>query len=124
MSQLDKCLKFKSIQGDDYTTYKITPQNAIAVRHLSSCGTIVNTKESRDVTNCCFWKFMSMFIGEALRDLATTCNFARSSFEPCFAKMSVMFVHPVMFRSTLPCQKGFWRSLYLLSVLNGSSKGH
>ena len=42
MSQLDKCLKFKSIRGDknDCTLYKITLRNAINSRHLSSGGTI------------------------------------------------------------------------------------
>ena len=41
--QLDKCLKFKPIQGDenDCTFHKITPRNALNFRHLSSCGTIV-----------------------------------------------------------------------------------
>ena len=43
VSQLDKCLKFKSIRGDknDRTLYKITPRNAINYSHLSSCCTIV-----------------------------------------------------------------------------------
>ena len=42
MSQLDKRLKFKSIQGDknDCTLYKINPRNAINFRRLSTCGTI------------------------------------------------------------------------------------
>ena len=42
VSQLDKCLKFKSTQGDknDCTLYKIIPRKALNFRHLSSCGTI------------------------------------------------------------------------------------
>ena len=40
VSQLGKCLKFKSIRGDknDCTLYQITPRNAINFGHLSSCG--------------------------------------------------------------------------------------
>ena len=43
VSQLDKCLIFKSFQGDknDCIPYKITPRNAVNFRHLSSCDTIV-----------------------------------------------------------------------------------
>ena len=42
MSQLSKCLKFKSIQGDenDCILYKITPRNVTNFRHLLSCDTI------------------------------------------------------------------------------------
>ena len=42
VSQLDKCLKFKSTQGDenDCTLYKITSRKALNFRDLSSCGTI------------------------------------------------------------------------------------
>ena len=41
VSQLDKCLKFKSIPGkNDCNLYKITPRNAIKFRHLFSCRTI------------------------------------------------------------------------------------
>ena len=44
MSQLDKCLKFKSIRGDknDYTLHKVTPHNATNFRNLFSCDTIVS----------------------------------------------------------------------------------
>ena len=47
VSQLNKCLKFKAIQGDkDHCTLqKITPQNAMSFRNLSSCGTIINPHE-------------------------------------------------------------------------------
>ena len=47
VSQLNKCLKFKSIQGDNdhCTLEKITPQNAMNFRNLSSCGTIINPHE-------------------------------------------------------------------------------
>ena len=40
--QLDKCLNFKSIRGDnnDCTLCRITPRNATNFGHLSSCGTI------------------------------------------------------------------------------------
>ena len=40
VSQLDKCLKFKSVQGDksDLFLYKITSQNAVKFRHLLSGG--------------------------------------------------------------------------------------
>ena len=47
VSQLDKCLKFKSVQGDgnDCTLCKITPRNVVKFRHLSSCDTIVYTRQ-------------------------------------------------------------------------------
>ena len=54
VSQLDKCLKFRSVRrGDenDCTSYKITPRNAINFRHLSSCGTI-------DAAHCKFIHLM------------------------------------------------------------------
>ena len=43
VSQLDKCLKFKSVRGEksDCSLYKIAPRNVINFRHLSSCGTII-----------------------------------------------------------------------------------
>ena len=43
VSQLDKCLKFKSILGTKMTVpyTKSTPRNAINFRNLSSCGTII-----------------------------------------------------------------------------------
>ena len=43
VSQLDKCPKFMSIQGDknDCTLYKMTPRNPVNFRHLSGCDTIV-----------------------------------------------------------------------------------
>ena len=42
VSQLSKCLKFKSIRGDknDCILYKITPRNVTNFRHLLSCDTI------------------------------------------------------------------------------------
>ena len=47
VSQLDKCLKFKSIQGEgggddksDCIILKITPRNVMNFRHLSSCGSV------------------------------------------------------------------------------------
>ena len=42
-----QCLKFKSIQGykDHCTLWKISPQNAMNFRNLSSCGTTINTHE-------------------------------------------------------------------------------
>ena len=45
VSQLDKCLNFKSVRGDknECTLYKMTPRNAISFKHLSSCGTILYT---------------------------------------------------------------------------------
>ena len=44
MSQLSKCLKFKSIRGDknDCILYKITPRNVTNFRHLLSCDTIAD----------------------------------------------------------------------------------
>ena len=55
VSQLNKCLKFKSVQGDkDHCTLeKITPppknKNAMNFRNLSSCGTGINhLKYNRD----------------------------------------------------------------------------
>ena len=56
VSQLDKCLKFKSIRGDknDYTLHKITPRNAINFRYLSSCGTIAKTAHYA-FEDCTFW---------------------------------------------------------------------
>ena len=44
VSQLDKCLKFKTIRRDenDCTFHKIIPRNALNCRDLSSCGTIVD----------------------------------------------------------------------------------
>ena len=47
VSQLDKCLKFKSIQGDrnDCTLDKITPLDAVNFRHLSSCDTAENVDD-------------------------------------------------------------------------------
>ena len=48
VSQLNKCPKVKSIQGDkDHCTLeKITPPpNAMNFRNLSSCGTIINPHE-------------------------------------------------------------------------------
>ena len=42
VSQLSKCLKFKSIRGDknDCILYKISPKNVTNFRHLLSCDTI------------------------------------------------------------------------------------
>ena len=42
MSQLSKCLKFKSVRGDknDCILYKVTPRNVTNFRHLLSCDTI------------------------------------------------------------------------------------
>ena len=47
MLQLHKCIKCKSIQGDKdhYTPEKITPQNAMNFRNLSSCGTKIDPHE-------------------------------------------------------------------------------
>ena len=45
LSQLDKCLKFKSVRGrgqNDCTLYKMTPENFINFRHLCSCDTVVH----------------------------------------------------------------------------------
>ena len=55
MPQLDKCLKFKSVQGNkaDCTLYKITPQDAQNFRHLSSCGTIARTSKQFNVDFHC-----------------------------------------------------------------------
>ena len=54
VSQLNKCLKFKSIQGhkDHCTLYKITPQNAMNFRNLSSCGTVINPHEIQMIQMC------------------------------------------------------------------------
>ena len=43
VSQLSKCLKFKSIRGDknDCILHKITPRNVTNFRHLLSCDTTV-----------------------------------------------------------------------------------
>ena len=48
MSQLDKCLKFKSIRKEknDCTIYKITSRSTINFTHLSSCGTTVGPYRS------------------------------------------------------------------------------
>ena len=43
VSQLDKCVKFKSIQGDknDCILHKIIPRNFMNFRHLFSCDTLI-----------------------------------------------------------------------------------
>ena len=48
VSQLDKCLKFKSVRGDknDSTLHKITIRNAINFRYLFSYGTNRDCKEN------------------------------------------------------------------------------
>ena len=44
VSQLDKCLKFKSIQGDENNCalFRKKTRNAFSFRHLSRCGIIVD----------------------------------------------------------------------------------
>ena len=60
MSQLDKCLKFKSVRGHkNYCTlHKITPRDVTYFKHSSSCGTIgfCGTSISGKIVDA-LWKF-------------------------------------------------------------------
>ena len=56
---------------------------------------VVNTKENRWPSKLLSLEISQCFRWRGFGSLATVCSFAGSSFEPCFAKMSLIFLHPV-----------------------------
>ena len=70
MSQLRKCLKFRSIRGDknDCILYKITPRNVTNFRHLLSCDTIESMKKRTKERT-----MMQMFLKESVKAETRLC---------------------------------------------------
>ena len=109
VSQLDKCLKFKSIREEknDCTLYKIATRSTINVTHLSSCGTTVGPYRSfSDV--CSKFSFQEISAVHCCKLHQWQCCFAFNAFTRQFKmRMHRMITYQkaVAFK---PPDESFW----------------